>query len=170
VLKVWAITVPELAVAPLTPDCETTQLKVVPLTLLVNAILVALPEQSACEDGVAVADGAGFTVTVEVTAVPAQPPAVGVTVYTAVPALVAVAVRVCAITVPDPAEAPVTFVCVTVQLKDVPVTLLVSARVVVLGEQIFCDVGVTVAEGMGLTVTVVVIGVPLHPPADGVIV
>lgn len=45
-----------------------------------NAIELALPEQIVCEDGVAVATGAGFTVTVAVIAVPLQPFAVGVTV------------------------------------------------------------------------------------------
>jgi hypothetical protein len=51
-----------------------------------------------------------------------------------------------------------------------PATLLVSAIDVALFEQILCDVGVAVADGIGLTVTVAVIGVPVHPPAVGVIV
>lgn len=74
------IVAPEPLAAPLTPDCETVHAKVVPPTLLLNAIEVALPEQIVCEEGVAVADGTGFTVTVAVTALPAQPPAVGVIV------------------------------------------------------------------------------------------
>jgi hypothetical protein len=74
----------------------------------------AFPEQIPCELGVAVADGIGFTVTVAVIADPAQVPAVGVIVYTAVPAVVPVAVSVCAIEEPEPDEAPLTLFCVTV--------------------------------------------------------
>ena len=39
-----------------------------------------------------------------------------------------------------------------------------------LPEQIVCDAGVATAVGVGLTVTVAVIGVPAHPLALGVIV
>jgi hypothetical protein len=39
-----------------------------------------------------------------------------------------------------------------------------------LPEQICCEEGVAVTVGAGLTVTVAVIGVPVHPPAVGVIV
>ena len=48
--------------------------------LLVSAIDVEPPEQNACEDGVAVTEGTGFTVTVTTIGVPAQEPAVGVIV------------------------------------------------------------------------------------------
>jgi hypothetical protein len=41
---------------------------------------VALPEQIVCDVGVAVADGAGFTVTVAVIAAPLQVPTEGVMV------------------------------------------------------------------------------------------
>lgn len=81
-----------------------------------------------------------------------------------------VAVSVCAITVPELAEAPVTFVCVTVQLKVVPVTLLVRAIELVLPEHRLCEDGVAVAEGVGFTVTVATTGVPAQPLAVGVIV
>jgi hypothetical protein len=64
---------------------------VVPATELVKEIPVILPEQIVCEAGVAVAIGLGFTVTVNVTGVPEQPLAVGVIVYTAVPAVAPVA-------------------------------------------------------------------------------
>jgi hypothetical protein len=63
-----------------------------------------------CDGGVAVTTGVGFTVIVTVTGVPLHPDAVGVIVYTAVPAVVEVAVSVCAIVEPDPAAAPETFV------------------------------------------------------------
>lgn len=85
---------PELLEAPLTPDCATVHAKVVPPVPLVKAIEVVPPEQILCEVGVAVTEGAGFTVTVAVIGEPAQPPAVGVIVYTAVPALAVVAVNV----------------------------------------------------------------------------
>lgn len=41
---------------------------------------VAVPEQMVCTDGVAVATGAGFTVTTTSTGVPGQVPRVGVMV------------------------------------------------------------------------------------------
>ena len=81
-----------------------------------------------------------------------------------------VAVSACAITVPDPAVAPLTPDCETVHAKVVPVTLLVSVTVVVPPEQILCEEGVAVSVGTGLTVTVAVIAVPGQPPTEGVIV
>ena len=81
-------------VAPDTFVCTTVHEKVVPATLLVSAIDVAVPEQIVCDEGVAVAAGIGFTVTVTVIGVPTHPLAVGVIVYVAVPALVVVAVNV----------------------------------------------------------------------------
>jgi hypothetical protein len=57
---------------------------------------------------VAVTTGVGLTVIVTVTGVPEHPEAVGVMVYTAVPADDPVAVNVCAIDVPEPADAPET--------------------------------------------------------------
>jgi hypothetical protein len=72
--------VPLPALAPDTFDCTTVQENVVPLTLLVNAIDVALPEQIVCDDGVAVTTGAGLTVITTVIGVPAHPFAVGVIV------------------------------------------------------------------------------------------
>lgn len=122
------------------------------------------------EEGVAVAEGIGRTVTVTVTGVPAQPPAVGVTVKTAVPFTLLVAFKVCAMTVPEPAEAPLTFVCVTVHAKVVPPVLLVNVIPVVPPEHKVWVVGVAVMEGAGFTVTVAVIAVPGQPPTLGVIV
>ena len=74
------------------------------------------PEQKDWELGVAVATGFGFTVMVTETGVPVQPPADGVTVYTTVPAVVPVAVSVCAMAVPEPAVAPLAPDWLTVQL------------------------------------------------------
>ena len=60
--------VPEPLVAiPVTTGLSLVQVKVVPATVPVNAILViALPEQIVCEAGVAVAFGVGLTVMVKV--------------------------------------------------------------------------------------------------------
>ena len=168
--SVCAITVPELALAPLTLVCVTVHAKVVPPVLLDRVILEAFPEQILCEVAEAVTLGAGFTVTVAVIAEPGQLLAVGVIVYTAVPGLEVVAVKVCAMTVPELAEAPVTLVWVTDQLKVVPATLLVRATVEVCNEQMLCEDGLAVADGIGFTVTVAVIGVPVQAPAEGVIV
>ena len=82
------------AEAPDTPVCVTVQLKFAVDTLLVNAIEEALPEQIVCEDGVAVIVGIGFTVRVTDMAVPVQPFADGVMVYTAVPGVVLSAINV----------------------------------------------------------------------------
>lgn len=140
--------------APVTPVCTTVQENVVPVTELVSAIDVALPEQMVADDGVAVTAGFGFTVTVTETGVPVQPPAEGVMVYTTVPAVVPVAVSVCAMLVPLPAVAPVAPVWVTVQLNVVLPIELVSAMEVALPEQMDCEEGVAVATGTGLTVIV----------------
>lgn len=79
-VSVCAIVEPDEAEAPVTLDCVTVQLNVVPDTLLVRAMEVGLPEQMVCEEGVAVTVGVGFTVTVTTTGVPGQPVAVGVMV------------------------------------------------------------------------------------------
>jgi hypothetical protein len=83
-VNVCAIVDPLPALAPETFDCTTVHEKVVPVTLLVSTIDVAVPEQIACVDGVAVTIGVGFTVTVIVNVLPVQLPDVGVTVYVAV--------------------------------------------------------------------------------------
>lgn len=168
--NVCAIVLPEAAVAPETPVCVTVQLNAVPVVKLDNAIDVVPPEQSVCVDGVAVANGIGFTVMTTVIGVPEQPFADGVIVYVAVPGAAPLAISDCAMLAPEPAVAPVTPVCAAVQLKVVPVTLLLKEMAVVLPEQIVCAVGVAVAAGIGFTVMVTVIGVPGQPFADGVMV
>jgi hypothetical protein len=74
---------------------------------------------------------------------------------------------------PDPfAAMPVTATVLSlVQLNVAPLTVaLKSIWVIVVPEQIVCDDGVvTAAPGVGFTITVVVIGVPLQPFAVGVI-
>ena len=102
--------VPKPAVAPLTPAWVTVQLYVAPATplLVLNAIPVVAPLQSVWDAGVATTSGIGFTVTNTVTGVPAQPAAVGVIVYVAVPGMDPVVVNVSAIVEPLPTSAPLT--------------------------------------------------------------
>lgn len=159
-LVVWV-----LAVKPPGPLHEYTA----PLTALVVKLIVPFRQTGLFVETVGVA-GMGLTVTVAVIGIPGHPVAEGVIVYTAVPGVVVVVVSVCVIVVPDPADAPLTPVCPTVQEKVVPVTLLVSAIEVALPEHRACVDGVAVTVGAGLTVTVTTAGVPVQPPAVGVIV
>ena len=76
-------------------------MNVVPVTLLVNAIDGAVPEQIVCEDGVAVTTGGGLTVISTLIDAPLHPLALGVTIYLTTPAVVPVLVNVCAIVVPQ---------------------------------------------------------------------
>ena len=71
---------------------------------------------------------------------------------------------------PVPSEAPVTPVCVTVQAKEVPATLLVRSISVSEPEQNSVSAGVAVTTGIGLTVIVTSTGAPSHPLAEGVMV
>ena len=71
---------------------------------------------------------------------------------------------------PELFEAPLTPVSVTVHEKVVPATPLVKAMDVVLPEQNVWEDGVAVAVGIGLTVTVAIIGTPAQPVAVGVMV
>jgi hypothetical protein len=161
---------PELFEAPLTLVCETVHAKVVPPVPLLKLTVVVAPEHKLCAVGVAVIVGIGLTVTVAVTGVPAQPPALGVIVYTAVPLLAVVAFKVCAIVVPELFEAPLTLVCETIHAKVAPPVLLLNAIEVAVPEQMLCELGVAVAVGAGLTVTVTVTAEPAQVPALGVIV
>ena len=82
-------------------------------------------------------------------------------------------VSVWAMLFPLPAEAPVTLppgAIAIVQANVVVGVVLESAILVVPAEQIVWEDGVAIALGVGFTRTVAVIGVPVHPFADGVIV
>ena len=99
-----------LAAIPVTvATLSLVQLKVVPLTALVNTIVVIVaPEQIVCDDGVATASGVGFTSTVAVLVGPRQPLAVGVIVNVTVTGALVVLVNVPLIS-PEPLAAmPVT--------------------------------------------------------------
>lgn len=79
-------------------------------------------------------------------------------------------VSVCAILVPELLLAPLTPLCEVVHENVAPATLLVNAMDVAPPEQKLCEDGVAVVVGIGLTVTVATMAVPLHPPADGTMV
>ena len=105
--NVCAIVAPELALAPVTPDCVTVHAKLAPATPDVNEIDGAVPPQMDCEAGVAITAGVGFTVITTVADDPLHELAVGVMVYVAVPALVPEFDNVCAMVAPELALAPV---------------------------------------------------------------
>ncbi len=112
--------------------------------------------------------GGTRTVTVELDVGPMHPLREGVTMYCTVPAVVAVAVSVCAMAAPEPFEEPKTFVGVWVQLNVAPTGLLVKFKAVALPEQ--TDVGpVMVAVGTGLT-TRSIIGVDIWPVQPDIMV
>ena len=74
--------------------------------------------------------------------------------------------------VPKPDVAPLTLLCTTVQLYVAPTTpfVVLNAMFVLAPLQIVSAFGAATTSGNGLTVTITVIGVPLHVPAVGVIV
>lgn len=116
--------------------------------------------------------GSLFTITVAVTGVPVHPLADGVMVNSTVCCVVVLLTGVPVILpLPDTAI-PVTFtVLFLVQLYVVPLTPLVSAMVLMgVLEHTVCDEGAATALGVGLTVIVNVLGVPVQEPDTGVTV
>ena len=146
------------------PDCNAAvHVKVVPLTFEFNATEVATPLHLVC----AVADpvGFGFTVTSTVNGVPAQPLAVGVTVYLTTPAVVVVFVKVCAIGPVTPViwlENPVTVPdCkAAVHVKVVPLTVEFNVTEVATPLHLVC--AVADPTGIGFTVKLNEVEVELH--------
>ena len=99
-----------LAAIPVTVALlSLVQLNTVPATLPDKTIVViATPEQIVCDEGVATAFGVGFTITVAVIGVPAQPLAVGVMVKVTVTGALVVFVNVPLILPAPLAAIPVT--------------------------------------------------------------
>jgi hypothetical protein len=116
--------------------------------------------------------GIGFTITVAVIGVPAQPLADGVMVKVTVTGTVVVLFNIPLIfPVPLAAIPGAVAVLSLVQLYVVPATELVNTIVLIaVPEQMVCDAGVATALGVGFTNTVAVIGVPGQPLAVGVMV
>jgi hypothetical protein len=171
-VRVWAIVVPFDAVAPAIAPVTgpIVQLKVAPETLLVKAIFVVAPLHIVV--GLAVVTfGVGLTVITMLTGAPGQEFAVGVTIYVTEPAVVPELVRAWAIVAPEEEVAPVIppVTAPIVQLNVVPVTLLLNAIFVVAPLQMVVG-PVDVKFGAGLTVTTMVVGVPVHELAVGVTV
>jgi len=133
------VNVPEMSPLPLAAMPVTAavlslvQVYVVPLTDPVKAIVViADAEQIVWLDGVAVAFGVGFTKTVAVIAVPAQPFAVGVIVKVTVTGALVVFVKVPEIFPLPLAAMPVTSAVLSlVQAYVVPLTAPVKVIVVI---------------------------------------
>ena len=167
-VKVPLILPAPLAAIPVTFTLlSLVQLNTVPATLpLITIVVIGTPEQTVCADGAATAFGVGLTSTVAVTGVPAQPLAVGVTVKVTVTGTLVVLVSEPLIGDPDPLAAiPVTVALLSlVQLYTVPATALPLSTIGVIApaEQIVCEEGTAVAVGVGLTVIVKLIGVPLQ--------
>ena len=117
---------------------------------------MAVPEHIVCADGVAVAFGTGFTVTVAVVFGPTQVPEVGVIVKVTVTGAVVVLVNVPLILPVPLAAMPVTAtVLFLVQVYVVLATVLVSTIVVIaVPEQVVWLAGVAVATGLPLTLSV----------------
>lgn len=155
-----------LAAIPVTgPVLSLVQLKVVEPTAPLNTMVVmAVPLQIVCDDGVATAFGVGFTSTVAVVEGPVQPFAVAVMVKVTVIGALVVFVNVPLI-LPEPFDAiPVTVTVLSrVQLNVLPLTPPDNTICVIDDpEQIVCDDGVAIAFGDGFTSTVAVIGVPVQ--------
>ncbi len=165
-VRVCAIVLPLDAVAPVTPiTVPKTQLNVVPVTGLLNTIDVALPVHIVCDGGVAVTVGVGFTVIVNVFAVPGhvgfpEPPLGfvnrGVTVMVVeIGALVEfVAVKEGMVLVPDVAAKP-TAGLLLFHAYDTPVAVTLPAKTI--GETVaplHIVISLTVfTVGIGLIVT-----------------
>ena len=127
--------------------------------------MIGTAEQTVCEDGAAVAVGVGLTSTVAVIGAPMQPLATGVMVKVTVTGTLVVLVSVPAILPAPLAAMPVTVATLSlVQLYTTPATALPLSTIVVIGtaEHTVCEDGAAVAVGVGLTVIVNVIGVPLQ--------
>ena len=157
--------VPLFAIPVTDPALSLVQLYTVPATLPDNTmVVIATPEHTVCDEGVATAFGTGFTTTVEVIGVPPQALAVGVIVKVTVTGAVVVLVSVPDM-LPDPLAAiPVTATVLSlVQLYVVPATLPLSTIVwIAVPEHDVCEEGVATALGVGFTSTVAVIGVPIQ--------
>ena len=98
------------------------------------------------------------------TGFPIQAPEVGIIVYTAVPAIVPVVNKVCAIVSLIPLVAPIIPVGLTVQVYVVEGIELVKIQEVTSPEHIVCVDGLAVTIGAGPIVTGEVAVTDAHPP------
>lgn len=159
-LLVVLVSVPEIFPDPLAAMpvaavvLSLVQLKVVPVTFPLRLMGVIAPEQTVCVAMDAVAVGVGFTVTLNVTGVPVQPFAEGVTVkVTTAGALVVLTSE--PLIAPEPLAAiPVTaVVLLRVQVNVVLATVPDGLTVVIAEpEQMVCG-AIALTTGLGFTST-----------------
>ena len=147
------------------PVLSRVQLNVVPVTGPEGVIvLMAPPEQIVCVAGVAEPLGVGFTITVAVNVAPVQLFATGVNVNVTVIGAFVVLVKF-PVTLPVPlGPIPVTVpVLSRVQLNAVPATGPEGIIwLMTLPEQMVCVAGVAEPLGVGFTITVAIIEVPIQ--------
>jgi hypothetical protein len=166
-VSVWLMVVPLPAVAPvILPDTVPIVHANVLGALAVSVMFGLVPVQVEAVAGFVTA-GVGFTVIVIVYGAPTQLPVVdvGVTIYSTLPAaLLDGLVNTWLIVVPLPAVAPVMPpLMVPIVHANVAGALDVSAILGLVLLQI-AVVAAFVTAGFGFTVTVIVYGVPTHPP------
>ena len=143
----------------------------VPVVAPENTIAVVVPPSQSAWLAITFTVGVGFTVIVNVIAVPVQPFAVvGVTVIVAVIGAAVLLVAVKLGIFPWPLAASPILVLLLVQLNIVPATVPVkfTAAVAAPLQSVWLTTAATLA--LGLTVIVNVIGAPVQPLADGVTV
>jgi hypothetical protein len=159
-VRIWAIVDPEPVAAPVMPPVIVPNVQVKVLgAVAVRVMLVDVALQIALVLAV-VTTGVGFTVTVIVYGDPGQPGVavdVGVTIYCTVPAVALLGlVRVCAIVLPAPIDAPLILPVIVPSVQvNVLGAVAVNARFVAVPLQIAAVLAVVTA-GVGLTVTVMV--------------
>lgn len=173
--SVCAMVGPDPAVAPVIPPLivPMVQLKVL-AAVAVSAMLVAVPLQIAAVL-VVVTAGIGFTVTVILYGVPAQPGVVvdvGVTTYCTEPGVALLGlVSTWLIVGPLPAEAPVMPPLIVPRVQAKVLGVVAVRETLGFVPLHVLAVAAVVTTGLGLTVTVSVNGVPVQPDGElGVII
>jgi hypothetical protein len=167
-VNTWLIVLPAPALAPVIPPVTVPTVHANVLAVLAVSEMFGLVALQICtEDGLVTA-GVGFTVTVIVNGVPAtQFPVVevGVTIYCTDPAVELLGlVNTWLIVLPDPALAPEILPLMDPMVHvNVLAVLAVSARFGLVLLHIETPEGF-VTTGLGLTVTVIVNGAPVHVP------
>ena len=173
------VIVPDIAVTPVlvvtklgifpVPDAprpiavfELVHANVVPGVKLVKFTAAVLAPAQSVWFATGATTGVGFTVMVNVVGVPAQPLAVGVTVIVAVTGELVVFVAVKAAILPVPLAARPIDVLLFVQLNVVPATAPVKVIAVVVAPLHNVWLATAFTVGVGFTVMVNVIGVPVQ--------
>jgi hypothetical protein len=167
-VKVWLITGPALATAPLIPPVMVPMVQMNVLGVVAVSVMFGPVPSQVLAVGALVIAGVGYTVTVAVivNGAPTQPAfEVGVTMYSTDPELVVLGLfNIWLITAPVPAVAPV-IPPVTVPIVHVNVLGVLAVRLMLgLPPLQILVAGGVVIEGIGLTVTVMLNGAPGQVP------